>query len=600
MVVRSIRIAETRVRFSLGPQVSTERVIIVKMTKKSRLHSFLTKIKNKINSLSDNQRYWLILILILIIAAAVRFYQLSQLPMGYNFDEAGMGYDAWCLANWRVSRNMMHLPVYLLNTGGGQSALYAYLTASWITIFGMSKFILRLTAALAGLVTIIFGSLIVKESLGKKAGLLAAFILAITPYFIMMSRLGFDCNLFLTTSTLALYLTIQAIKKQKCRYWLGAGFAWGISFYSYILSLVAVPIFIFLLVVYLLTLKKINWKQILALGLPMLALAWPLILLVIINYFDLLPIYSRFFYIPKLPIWRLGELTGETSFNFWQRLIVVPQTLFIIKPYDIEAFITSHGTLYWFAIPLTIGGFFLTFYQGIKNWCRRKFSITTLMSFWLMGQLIIAFTLSKVFHYRLNAIYFALIYGLVLFLFFLSKIIKKYWQKHGTTIFWTIILTTYCCAFVWFCRDYFVLQPQAGFPGGHFSDVFTEPLTAIDSWLKQSNLSIDDYQIYLDDKYVYYYLGTLTPPQEANLIGDQMREVFYHNYHFEWLPENGAPIDFVKDKIAPEDIYVIQTYNEAYIRKLLDYDFTPIYQNERYTVYVNEANFQASDEAQLN
>ena len=391
----------------------------------SQLKNKFKKFRQQIANLSKEKKYWFILILIVILGAGVRFYQLAQLPMGYNYDEAGMGYDAWCLANWRVSRHMMHLPVYLLNAGGGQSALYAYLTAVLIKIFGISKFILRTPAAIFGLLTIIFGSLIAKEGLGKKAGLMTALIIAVSPYFIMMSRLGFDCNLFLGMSTIALYCTIQAIKKQKYRFWIGSGLLWGLTLYSYVLSYIAIPVFLFLLIIYLLIIKKINWRQILVFGLSILILAWPLILLIVINYFNLPPIYGRFFYIPKLMIWRIKELSSVTDINIWQRLISLPRQFFTLTHGDVEAFIPDHGSFYHFAPPFIILGFFLTCWQGLKQWQKKKFSVTTIITLWMFGQLFLACSLDSIVHYQFNAFYFALIYCLVFCFFWLSRYIYK-------------------------------------------------------------------------------------------------------------------------------------------------------------------------------
>ena len=109
----------------------------------------------------------------------------------------------------------------------------------------------------------------------------------------------------------------------------------------------------------------------------------------------------------------------------------------------------------------------------------------------------------------------------------------------------------------------------------------------LQDWFDQHHLVLEDHQIYLNEKYIYYYLGALIPPQEVNLIGDQMREVNYQNIHFEWLPGPNSPPNFVKSAIEDEDVYIIQNYNDEYIQNLLALGFSSIYQNDRYTIYVN-------------
>ena len=62
-----------------------------------------------------------------------------DIPYGIHIDEAGMGYDAWSLQKYHVDRWLNHFPVYLINFGGGQSALYAYLCAMFIKLFGQGE-----------------------------------------------------------------------------------------------------------------------------------------------------------------------------------------------------------------------------------------------------------------------------------------------------------------------------------------------------------------------------------------------------------------------------------------------------------------------------
>ena len=92
---------------------------------------------------------------ILIIALAVRGYNLSELPRGIHVDEAGMAYDAFSLANFRVDRYLKHLPVYLINFGGGQSALYAYLAAICVKFLGITTTAIRLPALFCNIIAIV-------------------------------------------------------------------------------------------------------------------------------------------------------------------------------------------------------------------------------------------------------------------------------------------------------------------------------------------------------------------------------------------------------------------------------------------------------------
>ena len=103
--------------------------------------------------------------IILVIAIFIRIYRVQQIPHGLNVDEAGMAYDAYCLANYGTDRYLNHLPVYLINFGGGQSVLYAYITSILIRIMGCSIFTIRLPAIILGILAIIASYFMVKDEL---------------------------------------------------------------------------------------------------------------------------------------------------------------------------------------------------------------------------------------------------------------------------------------------------------------------------------------------------------------------------------------------------------------------------------------------------
>ena len=141
------------------------------------------------------------------LAVFMHLYKLADVPYGLHIDEAGMAYDAYCLANYSVDRYLNHNPIYLINFGGGQSALLAYLVAGLIKLTGnVNHWIIRLPGAIIGIISYVAGVNIIRKCMGEKWGMLSSFFLASFPYFIMQSRFGLDCNLLLGMSTIALWL----------------------------------------------------------------------------------------------------------------------------------------------------------------------------------------------------------------------------------------------------------------------------------------------------------------------------------------------------------------------------------------------------------
>ena len=111
------------------------------------------------------KKHTAITIALILAAIVTHLFKLAALPAGLNVDEAGMAYDAYCLANYKTDRYLNHLPVYLINFGGGQSALYAYITSILIKIMGFSIFTIRLPAIVLGIFAIIASYFMVKAAL---------------------------------------------------------------------------------------------------------------------------------------------------------------------------------------------------------------------------------------------------------------------------------------------------------------------------------------------------------------------------------------------------------------------------------------------------
>ena len=123
--------------------------------------------------LPENVVYGIMIAFCFWIAVFMRLYHIETVPYGVHIDEAGMGYDAWCMANYGVDRFQMSYPVYLTNFGGGQSSLYAFLCMLLIKIFGnghVNLLLMRLPGIIISLLAYWAGVYAIREAYGKKMG----------------------------------------------------------------------------------------------------------------------------------------------------------------------------------------------------------------------------------------------------------------------------------------------------------------------------------------------------------------------------------------------------------------------------------------------
>ncbi len=95
------------------------------------------------------------LLLILIVAAALRLWQINRIPPGFHYDEAFEGLEAW-----RILTDPTYRPVFL--TGNfGVPPLNAYANALMFAVFGWfggeaGPTAMRVTAACFGILGVLF------------------------------------------------------------------------------------------------------------------------------------------------------------------------------------------------------------------------------------------------------------------------------------------------------------------------------------------------------------------------------------------------------------------------------------------------------------
>lgn len=163
-------------------------------------------------------RHKLTLILIIVLAIFLRFYQLGQNPPSLTWDEVAWGYNAYSLGIDGKDEFGRFLPYdYLESFGDFKPPVYAYLTVIPVKLFGLSEFATRFPSAIFGALTVLVSYFLVKRLFrnSKKNNLYALFsalFLAISPWHIMLSRAAFEANiasLFIVTGIWAFLAGVQ-------------------------------------------------------------------------------------------------------------------------------------------------------------------------------------------------------------------------------------------------------------------------------------------------------------------------------------------------------------------------------------------------------
>lgn len=316
------------------------------------------------------RQYQGLLLLLALLAVAVRIYRFGMVPGGFNQDGAMAAIDAKALADYGTDHYGMRYPVHLTAWGYGQmSSLLSYLMVPCIKLFGFNAVSLRLPQLLISLLGLVALYLFCRDAFGKGPALAVLFFAAIAPWHIMQSRWALDCNLFPHFFLFGLYFLHKSLSGRR-RLWLSVSMGmFGLCMYCYGIAIYTMPVFLLLACVYLLVKKRVRVSDALLALVVWLAVAWPFILVMAINFFQWDSIETPLF---TLPYFTGSVRSGDILFfsenipaQLWQNLKALADAVIIQRPDLPWNSIGRFGSLYLFSLPFTIPGL-------VWLWGRRK------------------------------------------------------------------------------------------------------------------------------------------------------------------------------------------------------------------------------------
>lgn len=167
------------------------------------------------------------LIIIVMLGFFLRVYKLDTRPLGFTWDEAALGYNAFSLLKTGRDEHAQQLPIIFKSFGDYKPGLYVYYTVPFTQLLGLNEFSTRLPSAIFGTLLIIVVYCISRNLyLTEVLGVCSALLMAINPWAIHFSRGAWESNLNLLLITLA---TLLFIKKK----YLIAALLFGLTFWAY-------------------------------------------------------------------------------------------------------------------------------------------------------------------------------------------------------------------------------------------------------------------------------------------------------------------------------------------------------------------------------
>ncbi len=204
------------------------------------------------------------LLLILFLASYLRIVDINSNPKAMYGDSLTLVYDAYSILKTGKDQTGQFLPLFF-SMGGGRPAGYIYATIPFVALFGPTAAAARAVSILSGIGIVLLLYLLGRKLFSEKIGIYAAFLAAIAPWELSISRGAFETHFALFLSLLGLYCFYKARENQL--WWMVSAVSFALAMQTYLTYVVNISLFIGLLFwsegFFKDRKKLINWKPIL-------------------------------------------------------------------------------------------------------------------------------------------------------------------------------------------------------------------------------------------------------------------------------------------------------------------------------------------------
>jgi len=192
------------------------------------------------------------LVVIFLAALILRFWHLTSLPYSPDGDEVAFGYYGWSILHFGTDEFGKILPSSFSSIGDFKYPSLAYLNTVPAAIFGLNDLTTRFLSALSGatLVLLVFylADLLFANSF---ISLASALFVAISPWGIIESRLGYESMISTTLTTAAIFFLLKLLKGWKSKHtrliWASMFLLFLVATFTYAAPRIFIPLILLVL-----------------------------------------------------------------------------------------------------------------------------------------------------------------------------------------------------------------------------------------------------------------------------------------------------------------------------------------------------------------
>lgn len=180
---------------------------------------------------------------IVLLALVLRVYRVNEIPPSLNWDETSIGYNAYSILKTARDEWGEFMPIHFKAYGEFKLPAQIYFSIPAISLLGLNEWGIRITPVIYGTLTILImfflGRLLFQSSL---AGSVSAFLLAVSPWHIQLTRASFESSFATFWIVLGIWLLIKGFKQKE---WLLISMIpFAVSVFTYNSARIFTPIFL--------------------------------------------------------------------------------------------------------------------------------------------------------------------------------------------------------------------------------------------------------------------------------------------------------------------------------------------------------------------
>lgn len=249
-----------------------------------------------------------IFLLIILLAAFLRFFKLADFPPGLYSDEAALGYNAFSVLQTGKDEYGKSWPLTFQSFGDYKPPLSVYFIMPAVALFGLDEFSVRLPFALFGVLSVVliyFLALEIFQKIKEKQLIaqIAALLLAVSPWHLHQSRCAMLVGLEVFFNALGVYLFLQGLKRSY--FYALSALSFSLAVYAYYGSRITSPLIILVLIIFY---RKIFFKN------------FKNILIFLSGFIILLPLFWAIYQDPQTLLGRARFMSIFYDKNVWGQL----------------------------------------------------------------------------------------------------------------------------------------------------------------------------------------------------------------------------------------------------------------------------------------